>query len=163
MTEFIDVADDSGVFQKIRAFYIDGRVYPIHLLRGEHWEVGRRGDRLKIMHEQSWMREDEAHCLNDLPDYLGATNHTAILDFMAEIGLDFCGVDFAVAPEGKLVIFDESCHATSLRQTSNPISSLHMTERVLRSIICSHYGRHTQPTKPKTLREALKPSQTSHF
>lgn len=106
VTEFIDVADDSGVFQKIRAFYIDGDLYPIHLLRGKHWEVGRRGDRLKIMHEQSWMREDEAHCLNDLPDYLGATNHTALLDFMADIGLDFCGVDFAVDPDGKLVIFE---------------------------------------------------------
>ena len=106
VTEFIDVADDSGVFQKIRAFYIDGDLYPIHLLRGEHWEVGRRGDRLKIMHEQSWMREDEAHCLNDLPDYLGATNYTALLDFMGEIGLEFCGIDFAVDPAGKLVIFE---------------------------------------------------------
>ena len=106
VTEFIDVADNTGVFHKIRAFYIDGDLYPIHLLRGEHWEVGRRGDRLKLMREQSWMRDDEAHCLNDLPDYLGVTNHTALLGFMAEIGLDFCGVDFAVAPEGKLVIFE---------------------------------------------------------
>ncbi|MDB2378814.1 hypothetical protein N9V97_08245, partial [Luminiphilus sp.] len=106
VTEFIDVASDEGVFQKIRAFYIDGDLYPIHLLRGEHWEVGRRGDRLKIMSEQRWMREDEAHCLNDLPDYLGATNHAALLNFMADIGLDFCGVDFAVDPAGKLVIFE---------------------------------------------------------
>lgn len=106
VTEFIDVAGDTGVFQKIRAFYIDGDLYPIHLLRGEHWEVGRRGDRLKIMHEQSWMQEDEAHCLNDLPDYLGATQHNALLDFMTEIGLDFCGVDFAADPDGKLVIFE---------------------------------------------------------
>ena len=105
-TEFINVASDQGVFQKIRAFYIDGDLYPIHLLRAEHWEVGRRGDRLKIMQEQSWMQEDEAHCLNDFPDYLGVTNHTALLDFMAEIGLDFCGVDFAVDTDGKLVIFE---------------------------------------------------------
>jgi glutathione synthase/RimK-type ligase-like ATP-grasp enzyme len=106
VTEFIGVADDSGVFQKIRAFYIDGELYPIHLLRGEHWEVGRRGDRLKIMHEQKWMQEDEARCLKDLPSYLGKTNYTALLDFMGEIGLDFCGVDFAVGPDGKIVIFE---------------------------------------------------------
>jgi glutathione synthase/RimK-type ligase-like ATP-grasp enzyme len=106
VTEFIGVADDSGVFQKIRAFYIDGELYPIHLLRGEHWEVGRRGDRLKIMHEQKWMQEDEARCLKDLPSYLGETNYTALLDFMGEIGLDFCGVDFAVGPDGKIVIFE---------------------------------------------------------
>ena len=106
VTEFIDVSSDEGIFQKIRAFYIDGDLYPIHLLRGEHWEVGRRGDRLKIMSQQRWMREDEAHCLSDLPDYLGATNHAALLDFMADIGLDFCGVDFAVDPAGKLVIFE---------------------------------------------------------
>ena len=106
VTEFIDVAGDSGVFQKIRAFYIDGDLYPIHLLRAEHWEVGRRGDRLKIMHAQTWMQEDEANCLNDLPNYLGTTNYNALLDFMGEIGLEFCGVDFAVDPAGKLVIFE---------------------------------------------------------
>ena len=106
VTEFIDVADNAGVFQKIRGFYIDGDLYPIHLLRGEHWEVGRRGDRLKIMRNQIWMQEDEARCLDDLPSYLGTTNYTALLNFMGKIGLDFCGVDFAVDPAGKLVIFE---------------------------------------------------------
>ena len=106
VTEFIDVANEQGVFHKIRGFYIDGDLYPVHLLRAEHWEVGRRGDRLKIMSEQTWMQEDEASCLNDLAAYLGATHHSALLAFLGDIGLDFCGVDFAVGPDGKLVIFE---------------------------------------------------------
>lgn len=52
------------------------------------------------------MQEDEARCLDDLPSYLGTTNYTALLNFMGKIGLDFCGVDFAVDPAGKLVIFE---------------------------------------------------------
>ncbi|MDB2691722.1 TauD/TfdA family dioxygenase [Luminiphilus sp.] len=106
VTEFINVANEQGVFHKIRGFYIDGDLYPVHLLRAEHWEVGRRGDRLKIMSEQTWMQEDEASCLNDLAAYLGATHHSALLAFLGDIGLDFCGVDFAVGPDGKLVIFE---------------------------------------------------------
>ena len=106
VTEFINVANEQGVFHKIRGFYIDGDLYPVHLLRAEHWEVGRRGDRLKIMSEQTWMQEDEASCLNDLAAYLGATHHSALLAFLSDIGLDFCGVDFAVGPDGKLVIFE---------------------------------------------------------
>ena len=106
VTEFIDVANEQGVFHKIRGFYIDGDLYPVHLLRAEHWEVGRRGDRLKIMSEHTWMQEDEANCLNDIAAYLGATNHNALLALLGDIGLDFCGVDFALGPDGELVIFE---------------------------------------------------------
>ena len=54
------------------------------------------------MREQAWMQEDEANCLNNL----GATNHSALLAFLGDIGLDFCGVDFAVGRDGKIVIFE---------------------------------------------------------
>ena len=105
-TEFVDISDASGVFQKIRCFFIDGQLYPIHNLRSYNWEVGRRGDRLQVMSRESWMRDDEIHCLDQFDDYLGRERLTALTHFMTRIGLDFCGVDFGIAPQGQVVIFE---------------------------------------------------------
>jgi len=105
-TEFMDISDASGIFQKIRCFFIDGRLYPIHNLRSHNWEVGRRGDRLQVMSRERWMRNDEIHCLDRFDDYLGRERLAALTRFMTKIGLDFCGVDFGIDRLGRVVIFE---------------------------------------------------------
>ena len=52
------------------------------------------------------MRDDEIHCLDQFDDYLGRERLTALTHFMTRIGLDFCGVDFGIAPQGQVVIFE---------------------------------------------------------
>lgn len=105
-TEFVDISDTSGVFQKIRCFFIDGQLYPVHNLRSHNWEVGRRGDRLQVMGREQWMRDDETHCLDRFDDYLGRDRLAALTQFMTKIGLEFCGVDFGIDPQGRVVIFE---------------------------------------------------------
>ena len=52
------------------------------------------------------MRDDEVHCLDRFDDYLGRERLAALMQFMARIGLDFCGIDFGIGPQGQVVVFE---------------------------------------------------------
>ena len=51
-------------------------------------------------------RAEEAAFLADMPAVIGARGMAALRAISAELGLEYAGVDFAVAPDGRLLLFE---------------------------------------------------------
>lgn len=99
---------DDMLYLKYRAFLIGGTLYPAHL-RGDINEYKVHINN-QIFDLCPWVEDFEDHFLRDPADFFGGDNWQHLEDALNEMGLDYTGVDFAVAkaPEhqGKILIFE---------------------------------------------------------
>ncbi|MEM6624474.1 MAG: tetratricopeptide repeat protein [Pseudomonadota bacterium] len=103
--EFFDCRDREGVYRKTRAFFVNGRFYPVANLKSDHWQI-HSADRYRVMHASEAMQQDEQRYLSDPIAYLGAKRVRRLFAIRDLIGLDFFGIDFSTAPDDKLVVFE---------------------------------------------------------
>jgi glutathione synthase/RimK-type ligase-like ATP-grasp enzyme len=101
--EYMDMRDAHGLSRKYRAFLIDGNVYAAHMAVSGRW---------KVHYVTSDMRGETTHWneerafLSDMPAVMGASVMTALAAIAKRIGLDHCGIDFAIDTRGNVVIFE---------------------------------------------------------
>ncbi len=114
--EFIDVsfADPSGCrfYPKYRAFYANNELFPMHLLVSDQYEVHKKtSDPVRARHP--WLLDMETDFVRDPARHLPPGLWQELKAAIASVGLDYCGVDFAVSARaedcGKLVLFE--CNA----------------------------------------------------
>ncbi len=96
---------DDGFYHKTRAFFIDGTFYPVANLANDDWQI-HSGDRYRVMSTTPSTQEDEQRYLNDPVSYLGDRAYRALHAVSDTVGLDFFGIDFTLAPDGKLIVFE---------------------------------------------------------
>ncbi|MCD8141312.1 MAG: hypothetical protein LUE17_16380 [Planctomycetaceae bacterium] len=118
ISECIDVsfrdarAPDRLFYPKYRAFFANGDLFPIHLLVADQYEVHKKtSDPVRARYP--WLLDREADYVQDPARHLPPGLWGELTAVMASLGLQYCGVDFAVSarPEdcGKLVLFE--CNA----------------------------------------------------
>ena len=102
-------AADSVLYPKYRAFLVGGQLYPCHLFTAGDFNVHKKNAD-PLMNAHPWLVEHERHYCQSPAGHLGAQQWQALEQLMREVGLDYCGVDFAPAraagEAGKLVIFE---------------------------------------------------------
>jgi tetratricopeptide (TPR) repeat protein len=101
--EYLDARGADGMARKYRVMFVDGAMYPLHLAISSDWKVhyfsaGMAGD--------AAFRDEERRFLEDMPAALGARAMRALAQISAALGLDYGGVDFALAPDGSLLLFE---------------------------------------------------------
>jgi tetratricopeptide (TPR) repeat protein len=101
--EPLDARGPDGQFRKYRAMLIKGAAYPLHLAISATWKVHYFS---ADMAKDEGHRTEEAAFLADMPETIGPRAMAALAAIAAELGLDYAGVDFAVAPDGRLVLFE---------------------------------------------------------
>lgn len=106
VSAFIDFSGPQGGFTKMRAFFVDGELYPVHLFVSEDWYVRGHEEARRLMLENSWMVEAKQAFLADPLGYLGEAAHRALLSIKDAIGLDYFGVDFAKLDDGRILVFE---------------------------------------------------------
>ncbi|MGO9741556.1 MAG: tetratricopeptide repeat protein [Roseiarcus sp.] len=100
--EPLDARGADGFHRKYRAMAIGGRWFPLHLAVSADWKVHYFSASMAAHPEH---RDEERRFLDDIGAL--APRALAALDAIAEtIGLDYFGVDFAFAPDGKLRVFE---------------------------------------------------------
>jgi tetratricopeptide (TPR) repeat protein len=104
--EFLDTRDDRGTFAKYRVMAVDGAIYPLHLAISPHWNVHYFSAEMAA-HEAYRLRE--AQFLSDPQVALGSRAYAALQRIVATLGLDYAGIDFALDPFGRVVVFE--CNA----------------------------------------------------
>lgn len=102
-TEYIDCAGADGFFRKYRIAFVGGEPYPYHLAISPHWLVHYR---TADMPAHPWKLAEEAAFLADWRSALGPAAAGAIAAVGRRLGLDFCGIDFGMAPDGRAVLFE---------------------------------------------------------
>jgi hypothetical protein len=101
--EFLDASGPDGYVRKGRVMSIGGALYPLHWAVSPEWKVhyfnaGMAGNAAH--------RAEEARFLADMPGFLGPRAMAALHAVAATIGLDYAGIDFARAEDGRLMLFE---------------------------------------------------------
>jgi glutathione synthase/RimK-type ligase-like ATP-grasp enzyme len=101
--EYLDARGHDGKARKFRVMMIDGRLYPLHLAISREWKVHYF---TSDMADEPGHREEEAKFLQNMPAVLGDKAVRALTAIAAALGLDYAGIDFALADDGDLLLFE---------------------------------------------------------
>jgi hypothetical protein len=82
---------------------IDGVLYPLHLAVSKDWKVHYF---TAGMAANSAYRAEEQRFLEAMPAVLGERAMAALAAIGRTLGLDYAGVDFALAADGSLLLFE---------------------------------------------------------
>lgn len=115
--EYIDTRGSDAYFHKGRIMVIDGNVYPTHMTYGPDWKLHYFSS--KMMHEPD-LREEEARFLADPESVLGERAWHAVQSIAKSTKLEYFGIDFALTPNGDLVVFE--CNAAMVIAKPGPES-----------------------------------------
>jgi hypothetical protein len=103
-TEFVDFGSADGLYRKFRVFFIGRHRILRHMLISDRWSV-HGPDRFEFMAPRpKLIAEERALFESDrpFPPEVGA-----VFDAVRErMPLDFFGLDFALAPDGRVVLFE---------------------------------------------------------
>jgi hypothetical protein len=103
LLSYLDARDADGMSRKYRVMFVDGVIYPLHLAVSADWKVHYFSS---AMAQNPLFREEERRFLDDMPAALGATAMRALQQICTALDLEYAGVDFAVALDGSILLFE---------------------------------------------------------
>jgi len=103
VTDFVDFRSDDGLWRKHRMVYAGGRLFRRHRLVDQQWNVV--GDSRFFMYERGLFEEERAWLAEPVAPESDPIDARVLEQFQA-MGLDFGVIDYAVLPDGELVIFE---------------------------------------------------------
>lgn len=103
LTAFRDFRSPDGFYRKYRVFFVDREPLPYHLAIAPHWMVhyissGMKGDASRLAEEMRFLEDPRAA--------LGADAWQAVTAIGRRMDLDFCGLDFSLSPDGRVLVFE---------------------------------------------------------
>jgi hypothetical protein len=101
--QYLDARGVDGMARKYRVMFIDGRLYPLHLAISGDWKVHYFS---ADMAQNESFREEERRFLLDMPGVIGARAMRALEGIAAVLDLEYAGVDFALSPDGSVLLFE---------------------------------------------------------
>jgi tetratricopeptide (TPR) repeat protein len=103
LTAFHDFRSSDGYYRKYRVIFIDRKPYPYHLAIAPQWLVHYvNADMLA----HAWKRQEEERFLDAPETVLGPRAMQALSEIAQRIDLDFCGIDFSLLPDGRILLFE---------------------------------------------------------
>lgn len=105
LTEFIDSRSPDAFYHKIRIFFLGGQGVIRHRLLSDRWNV-HAPDRLRILVDQPQAIEEERRLVEGGIEALPPAARRALAEIRARMPLDFFGIDFAIMPDGRVLLFE---------------------------------------------------------
>ncbi|WP_428376438.1 hypothetical protein [Lichenicoccus sp.] len=99
----LDARSPDGLWRKYRVMVIGGALYPLHLAISAQWKVHYF---TAAMADDAGHRAEEHRFLLDMPGCIGARAMVALAGIAAALGLDYAGIDFALAADGSVLLFE---------------------------------------------------------
>lgn len=115
--EYVETRSPDGAWRKYRVMAIDGMLYPLHLAIAHRWDVHYFS---AAMADRADYRAEEARFLNDPVTAIGSQAWAALGRVRDALGLDYAGIDFALAGDGRIVVFEANAAMTVIPPDSDP-------------------------------------------
>ncbi len=116
--EYMDARGRDGMARKYRVMFIGGALYPLHLAISPDWKVHYF---TAAMAANPAFRAEERCFLEDMPTVLGPRAMAALGRIEATLGLDYAGIDFALTPDGALLLFEANATMAIIPPGPEPI------------------------------------------
>lgn len=116
--EYLDARGPDGLARKYRVMCVDGKLFPLHLAISADWKVHYF---TADMAAEAAHRAEERRFLEDMPAALGARAMGALAGVFARMGLDYAGIDFALAPDGSILLFEANATMVVVPPPPDPI------------------------------------------
>ena len=104
-TQFVDFRSSDDLYRKYRLFFIGPKMILRHKLISDQWNVHAK-DRKRFMAGRPALVAEERALFADPTDALEQGVKQVMLAIRERMPLDFFGVDFGVAPDGQVVLFE---------------------------------------------------------
>lgn len=104
-TEFVDFRSSDGLYRKYRVFFIGDRIVFRHMLVSDEWNVHAK-DRQRFMATRPELRAEEAAIFAQPEGAFPATILQTLGQVRDRMNLDFFGMDFALLPDGRVLLFE---------------------------------------------------------
>ena len=103
LINFVDYKSSDGYYRKYRTLFVNGKLYHYHLAISSNWLVHYfSADMLGA----SFKRSEEKEFLEQPEKVLGKAVIASLQDIAARLDLDYCGIDYAIAPDGRVIVFE---------------------------------------------------------
>lgn len=116
--EYLDARGADGMARKYRVMFIDGAAYPLHLAISMDWKVHYF---TAAMAADPVFRAEEDRFLCEMPAVVGKHGIAALVRVQAALGLDYGGIDFGLAPDGSLLLFEANATMAVIPPDPDPI------------------------------------------
>lgn len=101
LSDFWDYRSADGYFRKYRLIFVDREVYPYHLAIAKDWLLHYwRADMA------DWMKREEEAFLGDFRSAFQGVAADAVAEVARRIDLDYAGMDCAILPDGRVLLFE---------------------------------------------------------
>ncbi len=105
IVNYVDYRDSEGYFTKYRVFKIGNNIVPRQLIVSDQWKIhGEEMD--NAINQQPEVKEKRDVFRSDPALFLGAERMTVLQAIFQRLGLDYVGVDFALLPDGRVLLFE---------------------------------------------------------
>jgi glutathione synthase/RimK-type ligase-like ATP-grasp enzyme len=101
--QYLDARGRDGMARKYRVMLIDGVLYPLHLAISADWKVHYF---TAAMAASAAHRAEEQRFLDGMESVLGTRAIEALRHVGQILGLDYAGIDFGLAPDGRVLLFE---------------------------------------------------------
>ena len=115
MIQYVDYRFADGFYRKYRMLFVGGRPFPYHQAISGDWLVHHDTAGMDASADR---RAEEARFLADPGAVLGERGMTAVAAIGQALDLDYCGVDFALLADGRILVFE--ANATMLAHFEDP-------------------------------------------
>jgi hypothetical protein len=116
--EYLDARGPDGMARKYRVMFVNGAAYPLHLAISADWKVHYFTAAMATHPE---FRAEEKHFLYDMAAVLGEPGVAALSHIQAALGLDNGGIDFGLAPDVSLLLFEANATMVINPPDADPI------------------------------------------
>jgi glutathione synthase/RimK-type ligase-like ATP-grasp enzyme len=130
VTHYCDYQSPDDRYRKGRMIFIDREPYPYHWAIADDWLVhyesaGMGGDAERQAEERAFLADPE--------QIIGAPAMSAIRAIGKRLDLDYCGVDFSLTPDGRVLVFE--ANATMFVHPEDPDGEFAYKNAAVRRII----------------------------
>jgi tetratricopeptide (TPR) repeat protein len=108
---YVQTCSPDGAWRKYRVMQIGGVLAPLHLAIAKRWDVHYFSS---AMRDDAAYRAEEAAFLADPRATIGTAAWSALERVGETLALDYAGIDFGLAPDGRIVVFEANAAMTVL-------------------------------------------------
>jgi len=116
--EYLDARGGDGLARKYRVLCVGGVLYPLHLAISRDWKIHYFS---AANAESEAYRAEERHFLEQMPAALGGRAMRALAAIFEALALDYAGIDFGLAVDGSVLLFEANATMVVFPPPPDPI------------------------------------------